>query len=91
MTDREEFTAYVTKYAISRGVQLVKHAVTCDFIDPTMITDTRRELVFYDDGEWFRTWPEALAKAEKMRAGKIASLHKQIARLEAMTFKEPTQ
>jgi len=36
--------------------------------------------------DWHCTLPDAIAKANEMRAKKIASLKKQIAKLEAMKF-----
>jgi hypothetical protein len=44
---------------------------------------------FHAEGkEWHRTREGAEARAEAMRVAKIASLRKQIAKLEAMTFEE---
>ena len=42
---------------------------------------------FHGEGnEWHRSRESAVAKAEEMRAAKIASLKKQIAKLEKLTF-----
>ena len=45
---------------------------------------------FHGEGlDWHRTWESALARAEKMKEAKIASLNKSIRKIERMTFANP--
>lgn len=85
---REHFTAWVTKHALTEGIEVVA-AELCSDISDKMIT-------YGGDGyskqsahgsDWHRTPEAALARAEEMRRGKLASLRKSISRLEAMEFK----
>jgi len=46
---------------------------------------------YYHRPNWWTTPEEALARAGIMRMKKIASLKKQIAKLEAMTFQVPNE
>lgn len=81
---------YVTKYALTDGIRLSEvqrsYAVDCKYISVRGYT-----LSAVAGRDAHATWPEALAAAEQMRTKKIASLRKQIEKLEAMTFEEPKQ
>ena len=46
----------------------------------------RKEYLYGEGKEWHRTRESALARAEVMRRAKIASVRKQLARLEALRF-----
>lgn len=88
-TDKEEnVTAWITKYALTDGVIKVSGKVNHEISSrmftyrlPGDFSDT-----YVHGNDWHRTEHEALDRAEKMRAKKIASLKKQIAKLEAMKF-----
>ena len=73
---------WITKYALTQGVY------RCDvetFDDsPRMVKDAVS--MYYHGNDWHETSDEAVAKAEKMRAAKIASLEKQIAKLRRLDF-----
>lgn len=86
-------TGYVTKYALSKG-HILRREGECQPSDPTRFRQegawvpsmrVGREVFFHED--------EAMARADEMRTEKIASLKKQIARLEKLKFvvKDPDQ
>lgn len=75
-------TVFVTKYALSGGVQ----KLTLEISEGRAYG---HHYSFFGPREYFHTWPEALADAERRRGEKIASLKKQIAKLEKMKFEEP--
>jgi hypothetical protein len=82
-----KITAYVTAYALTMGIQKVE-ALHCVSTDENMIVypfDVGHS--FAHDNEWHFTAEEAVARAEEMREKKIASLKKQIAKLEKLEFK----
>lgn len=84
MTERTEFQAWITKYALTGGISTVK-VEDCFNISTSMVTDrvTRR---CYHKGDWHRDKSDAITRAEQMRVAKIASLQKQIAKLQKLTF-----
>lgn len=81
MSDDNERDVWVTKYALTDGVQRVR--VTASAI---YAYSTDRYKIQYGKGEWYTTRDGAVAKAEQMRTRKIESLHKQLKRLREMTF-----
>jgi hypothetical protein len=86
MMAKEVITAWVTKYALSGGIQVVKGEV-CHDISSTMLSWKPYGTAHGKD--WHRTQDAALARAEEMRKAKIAALRKSIAKMEAMTFNAP--
>lgn len=84
----ERIKVYVTKYALSAGISAAE--VTVDGGGYAHPTSRQYGWTCYNRKEWFRTYGEALADAEKRRAKKIASLRKQIAAVEKRVFKDPT-
>ena len=79
----ETIPAWVTTYALTIGIKFVRGVVRYD----------GRGLL-YGRGyahtkAWHRTPEDALARAEEMRVKKIASLKKQLAKLESLTFVAP--
>ena len=77
---------WITRYALTDGI-LDTDAKVCFDADATgnMISCDRG--YFHGDGrDWHRTKEAALVRAEKMRQKKIASLKKQIEKLERMKF-----
>lgn len=85
----QKITAYITRYTLSNGNILKIDARLCGDVSNTMIA-YRTEGSMFDqyahNDDWHRTLPDAIAKANEMRVKKIASLKKQIAKLEAMKF-----
>lgn len=82
MTDRT-FTAYITKYCLTKGI-LSKTVENCG--DRMVKTVDDRWTSYYHSQEWSRTHADAIRQSETMRLKKIASLNKQIAKLEKLRF-----
>ncbi len=77
--------AYVTKYALTTGVLKIE-AEDCG---DGMIADKGGRFTAYYHGEgrdWHRTRAAAVERAKEMRLLKIASLKKQIAKLQKARF-----
>ena len=84
----EDITAWVTRYALTTGIQKVSGTV-CHETSSTMLCysdPANGSKKFVHGNDWHRTPKAALARAEKMRKAKIASLKKSIAKLEATMF-----
>jgi len=79
----EEVIGYVTRYALTEGI-LERKLVMRD--DGAARDSSFRHVVFYYPGDWFRTREEALVDAERRRVKKIASLRKQVSKLEKLFF-----
>lgn len=80
---------YVTKYALTSGIkEMETEIIKSTFNDyPSYIRDG--SFTFHYIGkDAFLDKTEALKKAEDMRRKKIASLHKQIEKLENLSFNE---
>lgn len=77
---------YVTKYALSGGIQRVTGKLTND---GQYVTYEPHGFARYGRDAFINSM-EAQADAEKRRVAKIASLRKQIAKLEKLTFATPT-
>ena len=88
MSDVKEETFYLARYALGRGKIEV---VTGGWLesDPEWVTSKHGGLwsTFKLGREIFRTREEAVTKADELRKKKIASLHKQIKKLNEMVFK----
>lgn len=88
MTERTRFTAYITKYALTKGIA-EKQVEDCFDISTDMVTvvgDGWQEYYHGEGKDWHRTREGAVARAETMRTAKIESIGKQIARLEILRF-----
>ena len=84
-------TVYLTKYAVSGGVTAHEELGRSTWRDGGVWI--RMNGVYNSQKlgrDVFETWPEALAAAEKARAKKLASLKKQIAKIEAAVFVDPS-
>lgn len=83
----EIFDGYVTKYALTEGVQKKKLVGTRG---EGLVHVVGESYPYYhgEGREWHRTRESALEQAEKMRKKKIASLKKQIAKLEKLNFEQ---
>lgn len=95
MNPQPEFTAWVTKYALTLGIEKIQ-AMQFNS-DPSLIYEVGTYSCFHGEGrQWHRTEVAAIERAEAMRTAKIASLEKQIkqipsleerlARLKALSF-----
>jgi len=80
----ENITAYVTAYALSKGIIEAIGKVNHN-ISSAMFSYGRYGNAHGKD--WHRTKEDAIARAENMRTQKIASLKKQIEKLEKMNIK----
>ena len=81
--DRERITAWITTYALTGGIKEVEGDV-CHGISSDMLSCAKEG--HFHDSNWHRTKEAALVKAEEMRLKKIASLKKQIEKLEKLRF-----
>lgn len=86
----EKIKAWVTKYALTKGIYIVDAHVCSD----TMIAYGNVRRIGYcsqyaHGNDWHRTLEAALARAEEMRRAKIASLSKSIVKLEKLKFNVP--
>lgn len=88
MTTKETEKVYVTKYALTAGIQLVDVDVPRITEDPYRYSKERFP-VQYGRGDWFHTFAEALANAEERKAARIASLKRSLAKVEKLKFPEP--
>lgn len=79
---------FVTKYAMAKGVFQVEadEPRTPGYLRGHHPTERWSFDAHGDGRQWHRTREAAEARAEQMRQAKIASLKKQIAKLEKMTF-----
>lgn len=76
---------WITKYALTKGVT----EKNVDICGDGMVneSDNRSPVYYHGEGkDWHRTKESALAKAEEMRKKRIASLRKQIEKLEKLRF-----
>jgi hypothetical protein len=80
--------AFITKYALTKGVQEVNDAELCS--ETTSMIHVKSLGMwgyFHKEGrDWHRTREAACVHAEQMRRNKIASLKKSLTKLEALTF-----
>ncbi len=80
--------AYSTKYALTTGIDEVDLEIVEEVWGFTESYETCFRNWYKKGRDWHETRESALARAEEMRKEKIASLRKQIAKLEAMRFGE---
>lgn len=73
--------AYITKWALTKGIIELDDP---DFYENYIVISNIEPLI--NPVDWFRTKQEAINSAEEIRDKKIASLRKQIAKLERMKF-----
>lgn len=82
---------WITKYALTSGIEEIDSKNVKSFsINGTYLhfrrTGNNYCLEVYSKNEWCNRKESAIAKAEEMRKKKIASLKKQIEKLEKMKF-----
>ncbi len=79
----EKTVVWITKNARTTGIQ----AVEAEIYDSRMVSYASNGFTLYAHGNnWHRTPEKAIAKAEEMRAAKLASLKKSIAKIKALKF-----
>ena len=79
-------TFWITKYALTKGVYSFEAAEPVGILS-LMQHPSYRHTYFHGEGrDWHRTESAAKECAAAMKAKKIASLKKQIAKLENLTF-----
>lgn len=76
-------TAFVTKYALTRGIVEISSRLR---VGSDLITTNEEYPQYLHKGDWFSTEEEAKVDAENRRKKKIASLKKQIEKLEKLKF-----
>ena len=84
---RERIKVWVTRYALTDGIWIGEADIYAE--SPNMIGFYREKpigLLYVFGNDWHRTEEAAIRRAEEMRTRKIASLRKQIAKLEALKF-----
>lgn len=85
MREQTEIDAWVTKYALTEGVQKVKAARGVG--ENTIGVKSGMYTQYFHGKDWHTSEKDALARADQMRLKKISALGKQIAKLEKMNFK----
>lgn len=80
-------TFYVTKYALTKGIKC--EALRVSASDELACGDSWSS-AYRIGRDCFDSWEEAHKDAEKRRKKQIASLRKQIKKLQAKTFEEPS-
>lgn len=74
---------WITRYALSEGIS--EKEVVLSEGSPNMVLE-RPSFAHYHKPDWHETKESAIERAEQMRIKKIASLKKQIAKLEKLDF-----
>ena len=77
---------WITKYALTRGIIEADGKLTSSDFVSILNQDLSLPTHWFYKGEWFSDKESAIHKAEEMRQKKIASLKKQIEKLERMRF-----
>ena len=91
-TDEPMIDVWVTKYALTSGIKKMQVRI-CEGIDENMVATIGSFSLpaqhFHVEGrDWHRTHEGAIAKAEEMRLKKIATLQRQIGKLNKMNFRK---
>lgn len=78
---------YVVKYALTQGIRVVEGEVS-DVVAGRLYVTASVHAYFSND-EWTTCPVKALERAEHKRQKRIASLKKQLAKMERLTFTVP--
>ncbi len=82
-------TVYVVRHALTKGILSLNKAVYDEKFDLiTGFFDGNKYEQIFHKGQWVKTLPDAITLAEAMRVRKIASLKKQLSRLEKLSFEK---
>ena len=80
---------YITKYALTDGIIVAETADRAFEQSGMVVVQSKSGMngkAMYHGKDWHRTLEDAVAQCESMRQRKIASINKQIERLEKMKF-----
>jgi hypothetical protein len=80
---------WVSKYALTEGVRAHRARVCGEDMVNILKPDGSPGWGYLHKGSWHLSKDEADQKAEQMRQRKIASVKKQLAKLEALSFSSP--
>jgi hypothetical protein len=72
---------YITKLALTKGIIEIDDP---EFYSNYVVIDDLQPMI--NQVDWFYNKPAAIKRAEEMRVNKIASLKKQLAKLESLKF-----
>mgnify|MGYP000983773435 CR=1 FL=1 len=78
---------FITKYALTKGIFRAEGSVAAGVAVYKQSNKWYDQYAHGEGKDWTRTGLAAIQRAHQMRVAKIASLKKQIAKLEAMDFK----
>lgn len=83
-------TFYITKCALTKGIRTIQGEISPEWPNLVSSGSGFDNHHFHGEGrQWHRTMEGAITKAEQMRKAKIASLFKQISKLEQLSFTQP--
>ena len=77
---------WITKYALTKGIIEADGELTSSDSVSILSRDLSLPTHWFYKGDWFSDKESAIQKAEEMRQKKIASLKKQIEKLERVRF-----
>lgn len=84
--DREKITAWITRNALTSGIEKVEGEVCHDIASNMFHCAGKCHSVNVHGNDWHRTKEAAIKRAEEMRLKKISSLKKQLEKLEKIRF-----
>jgi hypothetical protein len=79
---------WITKYALTEGILEVDGKQCREGMISVKPTKPGYLTTYFYGNDWHRTREDAIARAEVMRAKKIASLRKSITKMETLSFKD---
>lgn len=85
MRERERFTAWVTKYALTQGILKMK-VEDCFDSSTTMVRKINGAPAYFHGDDWHRSYEAAIDRAKAMQSAKLKSLDKQRERIAALEF-----
>ncbi len=84
MAEGDELDVFVTKYALTKGIEIT-HVKDCGDGYAKAVGNC---FSWLSKTEWHTDYSSARVRAEQMREKKIASLRKELSKLEALQFPE---
>jgi len=86
MKKDEMFTVFITKYALTKGIEQYKVKKTYNN-DSVLRIDGGYHIYYHGEGkEWHRTHESAVKKAKEIRKNKIILLKKQLEKIRKLKF-----
>lgn len=73
---------FVTKYALTKGILELE----CEIIDGKLAKTIEKYPQYFKESEWFYNEEFAIKRSNKMKTNKIASLERQITKLQKIQF-----